>query len=214
MSHWTHVDGVIEVSVPGRSQPEIQYIIDSVLEHLPIVPGSERDMTARALPCPGYNTSCSADEFGNRTNNLKDIYGYKCRRHGWMETQSNYQIVLDGALRDTYFESTKRYLTKWLCRLAKRLAVYKVLVRVSDGDKEFVFKDNRPFFDMWEEPSWGRNNKDDEPAWWEYLMWERHPRSEMPLTLIRKYYNDDETDKEFERRYNWRNEIEEGDKDK
>ena len=44
MSLWTYIHGSIYVDVPGRSQPEMQYIVSTILEHLPRVTGSEGDM--------------------------------------------------------------------------------------------------------------------------------------------------------------------------
>ena len=40
MSWWTHIRGPVEVSVPGRTQAEIDYILQTVLDHLPRVTGS------------------------------------------------------------------------------------------------------------------------------------------------------------------------------
>ena len=45
MSYWTYITGVIEVCPMGRTQPEKRYILDTVLEHLPKVTGSERNMS-------------------------------------------------------------------------------------------------------------------------------------------------------------------------
>lgn len=41
MSHWTYVSGLIRVSPTGRTQPEKRYVLETVLEHLPAVSGSE-----------------------------------------------------------------------------------------------------------------------------------------------------------------------------
>ena len=41
MSYWTKVNGNIVVEPMGDTQAEIRYVLDSVLEHLPIVSGSE-----------------------------------------------------------------------------------------------------------------------------------------------------------------------------
>ena len=72
MSWWTHIKGVIEVNVPGRTQAEIQYVLETVLDHLPRVTGSEGDMNVYIAREAGYNNSCSCDEFGQKTDNLKD----------------------------------------------------------------------------------------------------------------------------------------------
>ena len=44
MSYWTYLTGTVTVRPMGRTQAEKRYILDTVLEHLPLVTGSERDM--------------------------------------------------------------------------------------------------------------------------------------------------------------------------
>lgn len=44
MSYWTYINGTITVSPMGRTQPEKRYILETVLNHLPRVTGSEGDM--------------------------------------------------------------------------------------------------------------------------------------------------------------------------
>lgn len=41
MSSWTYVQGLIELDVPGRTQAEKNYILQTVIDHLPKVTGSE-----------------------------------------------------------------------------------------------------------------------------------------------------------------------------
>ena len=101
-----------------------------------------------------------------------------------------------------------REFMKWLCRLAKRVIVEDVLVRIWDYESEFLLNERDRFSDMWESPSWGHSNKDSEPAWWEFMCWERHPNSDMPLSHVFKYVSDEETDKEMDRRERWRENFE------
>lgn len=42
MSCWTYISGIIEVDVPGRTQPEIEHILKTIIDHLPIVTGSDK----------------------------------------------------------------------------------------------------------------------------------------------------------------------------
>lgn len=200
MSLWTHINGTITVSPIGRTQPEKRYILDTVLEHLPLVTGSERDMDVYVIQKNDYNGSCSCDEFGDRTNNLTNMYGRKSRRNGWMKTQDDYIIVVDGDLRDRVVKETFREFQKWLCRLSKRVIVEEVLVKIGDGyDKEVLIRDERgAYYNMFEVPSW--NNEDGSVNWCEYLLWERAKGLEYPLLLAYKYYRDDENDAEAERR--------------
>ena len=53
MSWWTYVHGTIVVSPMGRTQAEKRYILDTVLEHLPVVSGSERDMNVYVIQKEG-----------------------------------------------------------------------------------------------------------------------------------------------------------------
>ena len=39
MSHWTFITGVVEVTPAGETQPQLRYVLDTVLEHLPVVSG-------------------------------------------------------------------------------------------------------------------------------------------------------------------------------
>ena len=208
MSWWTYINGTILVSPMGRSQPEKRYILDTVLEHLPRVTGSEGDMEVYVQQRAGHNSSSSHDEFGMRTNNLRDWNGRKTFRNGWHETQGQYIITVWANLRDRHFEETKREFMNWLCRLAKRVFVEDVLVNIKgDYDREWLIKDEWDnFAKMHECPSWAklRNKKkydgDTEPNWCEFMMWDRGHNSDMPMLLEYKYYIDEENDAEVERR--------------
>ena len=105
MSNWSYINGVITVEPLGRTQPEKRYILDTVLDHLPRVSGSEGDMDVYVNQKKGYNSSCSADEFGYVTNNLVDSYGDKTRKGGWLRTQDTYLVVVNASLRDMEFLS-------------------------------------------------------------------------------------------------------------
>lgn len=206
MSCWTYVDGVIEVRPAGRSQLEIKYVLDTVLEHLPRVTGSENDMSVFTLQESGYSESSSHDEFH---------VPYKYRRDGfWADVQRNYIIVVNGSLRDRVVEETYKEFQKWLCRLAKRVGVESVFVRIRGNSlktksfyKECVLNyseyDDNPYERMFESPSWSSDNDEDEypePAWWEFLMWDRSQGGYLPVMLEYKYFNNEVNDEEAERR--------------
>ncbi len=165
MSYWTYINGNITVSPMGRTQAEKRYILETVLEHLPVVKGSEGGMDVYIIQKDGYDHSSSADEFGDTTNNLIDSYGNKSRRRGHLETQSEYILVVNGSLRDKRFNNTFKEFVKWIARLAKRVQVEDVLVNISDGDKEITMRDQgfkyRQLYD----------NTD--INWCEYLMWSK-----------------------------------------
>lgn len=201
MSYWTYINGTINVEPFGRTQAEKRYILDTVLDHLPRVTGSEGDMEIYVVQPEGHTCSSSCDEFGEQTNNLKDWYGDKSR-NGWLETQREYILVVNAHLRDRMFSETYREFVKWLTRLAKRVNVVDICVKVRGQDRRKVFIEPGRWDDMYEWPSW--TNKGKEPAWWEYLAWEPAKGITYPMKLMYKYYNDAENDAEMERREAWR----------
>lgn len=207
MSLWTYINGTVTVSPMGRTQEEKEYILKTVLNHLPLVTGSEEDMHVDVLlKKSGCRSSCSHDEFQMMTNNLVDRYGCKNRDKGWMNMYEDYIIVVHGSLRDRVFEETYKEFIKWLTRLSKRVDVRDVLVQINGDDlsgngfrkeiitnKEVSRHFDTQFGQMFENPSWC--NDDGEPNWCEYLMWEANKGSGLPRLLEYKYYNNEENDK-------------------
>lgn len=209
MSFWTHIQGTLLVSPMGRTQHEATYILNTVLDHLPIVSGSEGDMDVYISKCRHMNSSSSRDEFGQQTNNLRNRYGQRSQRDGWLDMTSHYLLTVHGDLRDRMFQETFREFMKWICRLSKRVMVLKVLVSIDGYDeksyipKHYVLDGTDVFAEMEELPSWCTGNTTGEPAWCEYLMWDRAKDSEMPILLKYKYFKDEENDREAERRINY-----------
>lgn len=215
MSNWTYVKGTVEVSPMGRTQSEKRYILETVLNHLPIVEGSEDDMHIYIIQKDGHNSSCSCDEFGESTDKGTDWHGNRIGRRGMFRTQDNYILVVDGALRDTEFGGTYRSFQKWLCRLAKRINVYNVLVNISDYQKSVIVNDRNiskekyswdtAYGQMFEKPSWCYS-KDEfgEPNWCEFMMFDKVKNSNYPMLLGYKYFADEENDKEVERRIKYK----------
>ena len=198
MSWWTHIKGVVEVDVGGRTQAEVRYVLESVLDHLPRVTGSEGDMNVYVAQELGDNYSSSCDEFGMRTNNLKDCYGDKTYKHGFLSLQSKYMLTIDADLRDRGFVQTKREFLKWLCRLSSRVQVCSVVVKLWAWGRSMVISDARPFEEMYDL---------DEKQWTNYLRWERDPASDWPLKLADKYFDDKYIKDELKRREEWRDDI-------
>ena len=211
MSMWTYLCGTVIVRPMGRTQEEKEYILKSVINHLPLVTGSERDMNVYVIQKNGDSSSSSCDEFGEVTNNLVDSYGNKSRDRGWLRTQDEYILVVDGSFRDRMFEQTFREFMKWLCRLGKRVNIEDVLVEVKGYDKSTIIRNTyiqsrkysyRKVFDgLFENPSWC--NDTGEPNWCEFMMYDRAKNSDYPMLLAYKYFNDKENDKEVERRLNY-----------
>lgn len=152
MSNWTYIRGLIELDVPGRTQAEMDYILQTVIDHRPKVTGSEGNMDIHIDRAYGHNTWQNFDEFYNRVEDFK--------------AQSRYFLVLDGNLRDRCYEETFEELNKFLNRLAKRLIVDSAYVRLNDiginyNSYTFTNKNN----------CYG-NMFDSENPWYSYLMWE------------------------------------------
>lgn len=188
MSYWTYIMGTIKVSPLGRTQAEKEYILKTVLDHLPFVTGSEEDMYIHVNQCGGFDSHSSDNEFGDECRYQKRRYSnnHAWGMAGWMETQSDYMITIEGHFRDRFLSETIKEFNKWLCRLAKRIMVIEMLVKIT-GEKSVLFNygyDN-PYYQMFEEPSWTGSG---EHNWCEYLMWDRSSESLYPAKLERKYY--------------------------
>lgn len=194
MSYWTYISGVITVHSSGISQPHARYILDTVLEHLPTVSGSEHNMKVYVVQPYGHNYSSSTNEFGEPM-----CYRQDADCDGWMRVQSDYLIVLDAKLRDRIFDQTKVELSKWLCRLAKRMWIRDILVSLKGYEQELLITNSEPYAEMFE-PYSTMEESGGEPAWTEYLFWDRMKDSEYPMMLGYKYFNDPENDDEIQRR--------------
>lgn len=188
MSWWTYINGIITVSPAGRTQPEKRYILETILAHLPKVTGSEKDMNIYMLQKYGHNSFSSHNEFGIFTK-------------GMIKIQNEYILVLNANLRDRTFNESFKELNKFLNRLAKRVNIENILISIKDYNKEFIFNNSKPYNDMYECPSWV--DEDKEPAWWEYLMWQKGANTDFPMDLEYKYYANTENDAEYERRKKW-----------
>ena len=203
MGYWTYINGNIVVSPMGRTQAEKRYILETVLDHLPFVTGSERNMSVYIIQKDGYNSSSSHTEFG-------EWGGYKNWKTLSTKMQDEYILVVDGSLRNREFEQAFKEFQKWLCRLAKRIDIGDVLVEIKGHERSSIIKNpnlqGKRLFEtvygqMNEKPTWYYNDGEiHEPNWCEYLMWDRAKGSMFPMMLGYKYFNDEENDKEVERR--------------
>ena len=207
MSWWSYVNGTITVRPMGNTQAEKRYVLETILNHLPLVTGSERDMNVYIVQKEGANSSNSCDEYGEQTNNLIDRYGNHSYEHGWLRVQDTYILVVNGSFRDRYFHETFREFMNWLCRLCKRIWVTDILVRISDYEKEYLIDDScdisSPYYQMNEAPSWCEESNG-EPCWCEHLLIEKMKDSLYPMLLGYKYFSDPENDAEVERRMKYR----------
>lgn len=193
MSHWTYVSGVVKVCPPGRTDIERRYILETILEHLPKVTGSEGGMQVHTIPCAEYSCAADYDEFGQPLPRGTHLYHH-----------DEFLVVVEGSLRDREFDQTVYELNKWLCRLCKRTGCCEVLVRVRGLDKQYIFDNAQAYDTMYEAPSWTWNNQTGEQAWWEYLMWEPDPVDGRPLQHSYKFGHDTKVNKEMTRRRMWK----------
>lgn len=149
MSVWSYISGIITVEVYGNTQAQSRYVLETVLDHLPVVSGSEQDMSVTIVSPPviksqTINRTICVNEFGEKVPGK--IFH--------VEYSPEYHIILDASLRDRCFDRTLRELNKWLNRLAKRVSIKDVLVKVRSWDKSYVISNPFPYAQMEEEPVW------------------------------------------------------------
>ena len=121
----------------------------------------------------GYSGSANFNEF------FETVYRED------FKTQDCYYLILEGQFRDRMYEQTFRELNKFLNRLAKRVYVDDILIRLTGWDKEIIISNSDPYQDMYE---YSADSNKDEPAWWEYLLWDRDPSGgSYPEKLTHKY---------------------------
>ena len=191
MSYWTHIRGTMRVSCFGRTQHEVRYILETVLDHLPAVTGSEEDMTVSIVE-RNYNIYCSHNEFGVRMP-----------KHQRFKYADTYLLVVDGDLRDRVFAETYREFIKWLMRLAKRVWVDDVVVDINDEVRHEIIRYD-DLGDYVEGMSWNTDGKS--INWCEYLLWEQGFETCLPMALECKYTDNESNNNEFIRRLRRRRE--------
>ena len=130
MSAWTYVWGTVSVCPPGDGQRAKDFVIGEVVDHLPRVTGSEGDMHVEIVRRPGSNGSSNHDEFGMPSDLGRNGLGYG--KGCWFDVQGTYDLLLVGHLRDRHKDETLREFCRWMSRLAKRVCVEDMLVRLSD----------------------------------------------------------------------------------
>ena len=130
MSFWTYVQGMMIVEPAGRTQPEKEYILKTVLSHLPEVSGSEGPMQIYINQVQGFDSSSNHDEFFNKSNLGEGRYGRMFHR------QDEYILTLNGYLRDRQFSETYKEFMKWIHRFSKRVIVKDCIVRITDLEKD------------------------------------------------------------------------------
>lgn len=154
MSAWTSIRGNITVCPVGDNQHAKTFVLNTVLDHLPLVTGSEGCMDWYVNVIHSYDQTCNHDEFGQFSN----LHRYQ--NHGWFDKQSSYIITLNCHLRDRYYDDTLKEFSAWLVRLSKRIHVSYVDVTVSGllksnySNCSYNFSSEQHWDKLYEEPSW------------------------------------------------------------
>lgn len=102
------------------------YRVQTVVNHLPRVYGSEQDMHVLIQRMPGPGSMFSSHDDMGRASNLHE-YGEM------FGAESQYILTLSGHLRDTTFDETFKNMVNFLTRLATRLCIEDMSVNISDG---------------------------------------------------------------------------------
>lgn len=191
MKNWTHISGTILVNPLGDSQPEKRYILEMILRHLPKLDGY-----VYVVPAKGFESSQNFDDFGCQSNLLSSF------EDKLLKQQDTYILVVDCHIGEGEFSEIVRCFMKWLCRLAKRIFISYITIRIEDDDRDYIFTDDSALRRLYEWPSWANNER--KPSWGEAFMYERAKHSMFPLLLEYKYCQNDDTDREMERRMEWR----------
>jgi len=153
VSSWTYVRGMISVDPIGETTAEKVFVVQTVLDHLPTVTGSEKNLFVYVTPSVYYGLSCREDSG----------YGYRSRR-----VAPHFLIIVEGDLRDREFNQTKAEVMRWICRLGKRLFITDICLTVRDQcGRKVVLTDERPLLDLYEGPHW--IVKYGKPKWWKEL---------------------------------------------
>lgn len=151
MSYWTNIFGTIYVEPLGYSEHAREFVLRTVLDHLPQVAGSEGDLGVSVAADPRRRVWTSSDEFGQE---LTGSDGRSLRGES-----VGYFLTVHASLRDRMLAQTVSDFDAWLGTLAQRVRVKQIMVRVSDdmgGERDYL--DAAPYADMFREPSYARDD--------------------------------------------------------
>lgn len=138
MSMWAYVCGAITVDVPGETQAECTYLLQTALYHMPKICGSVDSCGIYIVQREGYNTTSNDDE---SYNEIEGVSRY----------QSTYIVVLSGDLMDVSVKETYKNVVKFLCRLSKRIWVKEMSITIRDVSESLTITNkNFCFTEMFE----------------------------------------------------------------
>lgn len=171
---WTHINGVLVVEPLGNTDAQTEYVLKTVLDHLPVVESRyEGEMEIYVNRRNGTNYSSSTDEYDNWTNLSKTADGNRTiKPNPFTNThkmQTEYIITLYAGLRHVELQPALKQLIKWLNRLSKRVWVLKSNIIIESGDKKISIVDADWLYQNFEMP----NPQGDEfTNWSEHLMYQ------------------------------------------
>ena len=149
MSYWTHVFGTIKVEPLGYSDHAREFVLKTLLDHMPEVSGSEGPMRIEVAKSQYQTLFSTSDEFGQEAKGRRSFFGQTAA----------FFITVYGNLRDRMFDQTKGEFDTWLEELARRTRVREIMVRVtSDCGDEQNYLDAAPYYDMFCVPSYKRDD--------------------------------------------------------
>lgn len=168
MSAWSYITGTVTLNLMGLSTAHNEYMLKEVLSHLPDVnptKWSEHHFDLFINKPMFCSSSSSHDDFMISAHypdyNIENMNRFSTPNYAyhdkWIERNDTFIITINGIFRDCYFEECLKSFNKWLNRLAKRLWVTDVVVRVSgysNSNKEFkqtfISSDTSFYSDMYE----------------------------------------------------------------
>jgi len=177
MSMWTYITGCIRVYCGAKTDEESEYILKTVLNHLPKITGSNGNANIQVVNTGTVTGVVNCDEFFVPKIYVKKGYG----EHYCYDEHMEYNIVISGNLRDRVQKETVKETYKFITRLSKRVSVCDgcVMIREScykDEDNPTII-DCKRFENMYEY----------EDNWCNYLRWGYYKNYSYPKELIKKY---------------------------
>ena len=134
MSGGTFITGTISVIPVGFNKNTQRFVLEEVLEHLPIVGDDTRRLEYAINELRGHRFRCDVDEFGRKTNLGMGTWPSMF----WFDSYT-FTITFDSYLFSTPFDVALKQFTRWLYRLAGRVMTSNVLVRVQSGDTKHAY---------------------------------------------------------------------------
>ena len=164
MSWWTSIRGTLTVDPYGSTIAEQEYVLNSVLNHQPMIWQDGGLMETAVHQSAFPNHWSTHDEFGEYSNLVYDRDDFD--QEGMHKLGTLFFITLHGDVRHDTFDDVFPVFMRWLCRLAKRVSMKEVFVTVFDYNKKAVINYsnrvmlsmNNPLYRMYDYGKWALDN--------------------------------------------------------